>query len=126
MKHLIGLSFAAALLSTAAIAQTAPSSPPSPQPTAPAAPAEKMAPPMGSANEPATTGSTPSKPDANAPLAGANSFTQSQAKSRIEASGFSAVSELQKDEKGVWRGSATKDGKSMSVAVDFRGNVTSQ
>jgi hypothetical protein len=61
-----------------------------------------------------------------APVAGSNSFTAGQAKSRIESNGFAHVSDLQKDSQGVWRGTATKDGKKVSVAVDFQGNVTAQ
>jgi len=36
------------------------------------------------------------------------------------------VSELRKDDQGVWRGKATKDGKSVAVSLDFQGNVTAQ
>jgi hypothetical protein len=61
--------------------------------------------------------------NSTAPVAGANSFTESQAKSRIEAGGYSNVTELKKDDNGVWRGKAMKDGKSLAVSVDFQGNV---
>lgn len=60
--------------------------------------------------------------NSSAPVAGANSFTEGQAKSRIEAGGFSNVTEL-KDDSGVWRGKGMKDGKSVTVSVDFQGNV---
>jgi len=60
------------------------------------------------------------------PVKGANSFTQSEAKSRIESQGFTGVSALQKDQAGVWRGTAVKDGKSMQVSVDYQGNVNAQ
>ena len=60
---------------------------------------------------------------AGAPLAGANSFTEDQAKGRIEDAGFSEVTELKKDDQGVWRGQATKDGKKTPVALDYQGNV---
>ena len=60
------------------------------------------------------------------PVKGANSFTQSEAKSRIESHGFTNVSALQKDQDGVWRGTAVKDGKSVQVSVDYQGNVDSQ
>lgn len=65
-------------------------------------------------------------PEPGAPIKGANSFTEGQAKDRIVAAGFTSVSSLAKDGDGVWRGSATKDGKSVKVAVDFKGNVVSQ
>ena len=58
-----------------------------------------------------------------APVAGANSFTEGQAKSRIEARGFSNVSGLAKDDKGIWRGTAMQNGKSVKVSLDFQGNV---
>jgi opacity protein-like surface antigen len=94
---------AALLLSTSAFAQTA-----NPQGTTPAV------------NAPNTP------PNPTAPVAGANSFTEGQAKSRIETNGFSGVSDLRKDDSGVWRGKAMKDGKSTTVSVDFQGNVTAQ
>jgi opacity protein-like surface antigen len=72
-------------------------------------------------NNPAvnTTGTN----NANAPVSGANSFTEGQAKSRIESNGYRNVSELKKDDNGVWRGKAMKDGKSVNVSLDFQGNV---
>ena len=65
-------------------------------------------------------------PNPGAPVVGSNSFTEGQAKSHIESSGFSNVSELRKDDQGVWRGKAMKDGKSATVSLDFQGNVTAQ
>jgi putative membrane protein len=65
-------------------------------------------------------------PEPGAPFKGANSFTEGQAKDRVVAAGFTSVSSLAKDGDGVWRGSAMKDGKSVKVAVDFKGNVVSQ
>ena len=65
-----------------------------------------------------------SPPNPGAPVAGANSFTESQAKSRLETNGFSSVSGLQKDANGVWRGKANKGGQAVNVSVDFQGNVT--
>ena len=61
-----------------------------------------------------------------APVAGANSFTEGQAKSRIEFHGFSNVTDLKKDDSGVWRGRAMKDGKSVAVSLDFQGNVVAR
>jgi hypothetical protein len=61
--------------------------------------------------------------NANAPVAGANSFTEGQAKSKIEDAGFTNVTELKKDDNGVWRGKASKGGTSTAVSVDFQGNV---
>jgi hypothetical protein len=61
--------------------------------------------------------------NSNAPVAGANSFTEGQAKSRIEQAGFGQVTGLKKDDKGVWRAKAVKNGTSHNVSIDFQGNV---
>ena len=61
--------------------------------------------------------------DPAAPLAGANSFTESQAKDRIEKAGFTEVSGLKKDDQGIWRASAKQGDKQVNVALDFQGNV---
>jgi hypothetical protein len=87
-----------------------------------AALAQSQNPPAQSGpNNPAvnTTGAN----NSNAPVSGANSFTEGQAKSRIEAGGYGNVSGLKKDDNGVWRGKAMKDGKSVDVSLDFQGNV---
>jgi hypothetical protein len=87
--------------------------------------AQQPSPPANrDANTPAVN--TPnSPPNPGAPVAGANSFTAGQAKSRIEARGFTNVVGLKKDSE-VWRGTATQGGKSVKVSVDFQGNVVSQ
>jgi protein-disulfide isomerase len=88
-----------------------------------AVPAHAQKPANPDANTPAvTTPSTPKNP--NAPVEGANSFTEGQARARIEKEGFTNVTDLTKDAKGVWRGTATKGGKKAKVSVDFQGNVT--
>jgi hypothetical protein len=85
--------------------------------------AQQQRPANGDANTPAVN-SPNSPPNPGAPVAGANSFTEGQAKARIETNGFSKVSGLQKDANGVWRGKASKGGKTVDVSVDFQGNVT--
>lgn len=64
--------------------------------------------------------------DAGAPLEGANSFTETQAKDRVLANGLAMPATMTKDDKGIWRGTAMKDGKSVNVAVDYKGNVIVQ
>lgn len=64
-------------------------------------------------------------PEPGAPFSGANSFTEGQAKERLESAGFTSVSGLQKDETGIWRGTATLTTQTVSVAVDFKGNIVS-
>jgi hypothetical protein len=63
------------------------------------------------------------KTEAGAPLPGANSFTENQAKDRLLAAGYVNVSALAKDTNGVWRGTGSDGAKSLKVAVDFKGNV---
>lgn len=65
-----------------------------------------------------------SEPDAL--MEGANSFTEGQAQEQIAAAGLSNVSALNKDEKGIWRGTAHKSGKTVNVAVDYQGNVVAE
>jgi hypothetical protein len=65
-------------------------------------------------------------PEPGAPLKGANSFTESQAKDRAMAAGFTSLSSLVKDGDGVWRGSAMKDSKAVKIAIDYKGNVVAQ
>ena len=57
------------------------------------------------------------------PVSGANSFTMSEAKSQIQAKGYTHITGLKKGKDGVWRGKATKDGQSGPVSVDYQGNV---
>jgi opacity protein-like surface antigen len=103
MRKLLLLIASAALIATPAVAQRA----------------------NENANTPAVN-SPNSPPNPGAPVAGANSFTEGQAQSRIETNGFSNVTDLKKDDSGVWRGKAKKDGKDVNVSVDFQGNVTTR
>jgi opacity protein-like surface antigen len=66
---------------------------------------------------------TSTQPTANTPVAGSNSFTEGQARSRIEAAGWTNVTDLRKDDQGVWRGRAMRGGIAAAVGLDFQGNV---
>jgi hypothetical protein len=66
---------------------------------------------------------TTNTPPPYEPAAGRNSFTMAQAKSRLEAAGYTGVSGLTKDKDGVWRGRANKGGTPINVSVDYQGNV---
>ena len=67
---------------------------------------------------------SPRKADAGAPLKGANSFTEGQAKDRAIAHGnLDKVSDLKKDDDGIWRGTGSQGGKAVQIAVDYKGNV---
>ena len=80
-------------------------------------------------NAPAQSGpnnnaiNSPGQNNSNAPVTGRNSFTEGQAKSKIEDAGYANVTELKKDDNGVWRGKASKGGSATAVSVDFQGNV---
>jgi len=101
-----------ALLVSGALAQSTP--PPATSTPAATPPAQTTATPPAATPDSTTTA---------APAPGANSFTEAQAKSRLEQNGYSSVSGLAKDDNGVWRGTAMKDGKTQAVALDFRGNI---
>ena len=83
-------------------------------------------------NPPAKSGpnnnavNSPGQNNSNAPVAGRNSFTEGQAKSKIEANGYTNVSGLKKDDNGVWTGTATKGSQKVNVKLDFQGNVVTQ
>ena len=47
-----------------------------------------------------------------------------QAKTRIEDQGFTNVSELKKDAKGMWNARAMKDGKFVQLSLDTQGHIT--
>ena len=69
---------------------------------------------------------TPSEQNATAPVEGANSFTEAQAKNRILEAGYTDVTELKLDDKGVWQGKATKDAKAVAVSLDYQGNIVAK
>lgn len=71
---------------------------------------------------PASSPPATSKTD-KAPMPGANSFTEAQAKDRIEKAGFTQVTSLKKDDQGIWRASGMKGDKKVNVSLDFQGNV---
>ncbi len=139
------LTLAAAALvvaSGAALAQgtspsTAPGTAPSTPPvaTAPTATTPGTQTPGASVNTgPGTTSPSPSAVQTTnttrrtgaAPVPGRNSFTMNQAARRITAAGYGRVTGLKKDNQGIWRGQAQKDGQPVSVSLDYQGNVTAQ
>lgn len=86
--------------------------------------AQTANPPTSDGNTPAVA--TPGSTNPTAPVEGANSFTESQAKERIEKAGYSDVTGLKLDDKGIWQATAMKDGKSVSIGLDYQGNVVAQ
>lgn len=62
-------------------------------------------------------------PEAGAPLEGANSFTEEQARQRAIAWNVTDVSPLTLDDKGIWRGNGKVGADAVAVAIDYKGNV---
>lgn len=62
-------------------------------------------------------------PEEGAPFAGANSFTEEQARDRAVAWGYGDVSALTLDDEGIWRGTARDQDAAVNLAIDFKGNV---
>ena len=64
--------------------------------------------------------------NASQPAHGANSFTMGEARGRIASQGFQNVADLHKDNQGVWRGKAMKNGAQVNVWLDYKGNIGQQ
>lgn len=60
------------------------------------------------------------------PVKGHSSFTESQAKGRLAKAGYANVSDLKKTDDGFWQGSAMKGGRTVTVSLDYKGNVTAK
>jgi hypothetical protein len=123
MRFAVTAAIAATLFAASALAQnyggaTQPATPNASATTTNSAPAANHDGP----NNPAVKTTEGNNP--GAPVAGANSFTEGQAKARIEARGYGNVTGLAKDTNGFWRGKAMKDGKAVNVTLDYQGNVT--
>ena len=61
--------------------------------------------------------------DSTVPVKGSNSFTAGQARDRMVQRGYSNVSDLKKDNDGVWRGHAEHSGSDVQVWMDYKGNI---
>jgi len=90
--------------------------------TAGGALAQTPAPANGPQNSAVNTSDSSNRMAAG-PVKGANSFTEGEARSRIEKQGFTNVGALKKDDDGIWRGTATRSGQQAAVALDYQGNV---
>lgn len=77
----------------------------------------------GPQNSAVNTSDSKNRVTATGPVKGANSFTEGEARSRIEKKGFSHVTSLKKDDNGIWRGRAMMGGQQVEVALDYQGNV---
>ncbi len=57
---------------------------------------------------------------------GPTALTEVQVRDQLEHDGYRQVAMLSKGDDGIWRGSATKDGAPIRVAVDANGNISGQ
>ena len=113
--------FAAALLLGGSGLAFAQSTAPSTAPGNP--PAAQTVPQSGTSSNP-NAASTRSGDTGLQP--GANSFTEGQARGRIEDHGYTDVKQLHKDQNSIWQAEAMKDGRRVRVGLDFRGNVAEE
>ncbi len=82
--------------------------------------------PTSSTTPPAVSTSSMDSKTSAAPVPGANSFTESEARSRIEKHGYTDVSGLRMDSNSIWHGTAKKDGNPVKIALDYQGNIVSE
>ena len=81
---------------------------------------------QNSTTPPAVSTSNAESKTAAAPVPGKNSFTEAEAKKRLESFGYTDVSALHQDAQSIWRGTATKSGQQTPVALDYQGNIVAQ
>lgn len=86
--------------------------------------AQTAAPDTGAASPETPAVAAPSNNNPDAPVAGENSFTEDQAKSRIEEAGYSSVTDLKLGDDGIWNAAAMKGADKVNVQLDYQGNVT--
>jgi hypothetical protein len=92
-----------------------------------AAAQDQATPPAASSDAPANSAVKSPDDAASSPLAkGHNSFTKSQAASRIKKAGYTQVSGLVLDADGLWQASAMRGGQPVKVALDYKGDVAAQ
>ena len=83
--------------------------------------------PGGAVSPPAANAAVDTNAASDPALAPAsNSFTEGQAKGHIENAGYTDVTGLTKTADGMWTARAKKGGKTMDVALDFKGAVTAK
>ena len=117
-------------LATLAALSLAACSKPATQADTPPATADAAAPAPTQTADASNTGNAAVKDahqeTAAAPAAGANSFTEAQAKEHLRNAGYTDVTGMTQDSSGVWHGQASKGGKTVSVSVDFKGDISTQ
>lgn len=103
---------------------------------APVGGAQTPAPPVSTPPPPAVAPPTggPNSPPLNEPAnaiakgivtPGANAFSEADVRGRLEKAGYARVSGLHKGDDGIWHGQAMKNGASVRVSLDSKGNIAS-
>jgi putative membrane protein len=83
--------------------------------------------PGGAVSPPAANAAVDTSADADVPAtAASNSFTEGQARDHIQNAGYTDISGLTKTADGMWTAKAKKGGKTVDVALDFKGAVTAK
>jgi hypothetical protein len=103
MKHILSAALVGVLFSATAMAQTSNSTMP-----------------------PAVASGSGDSQTTAAPVPGKNSFTETEARDRLEKRGYTNVEDLVKDQNSIWRGRAIKDGKPVEISLDYQGNIVSE
>ncbi|MDP4006118.1 hypothetical protein [Methylobacterium sp. NEAU K] len=125
MRTPIAALLLATLLGSSAVAQTTVTG----SPAAPDAKTSQKSGGQESVTRPNTDKMTPNAGGAHANVQlekGANSFTEGEARSRLEKAGYTDAKNLKKDGDGIWRGTATHGAQQVNVGLDFKGNVSAQ
>ena len=60
------------------------------------------------------------------PALGHSSFTKDQVRGRLTKAGYTDISNLKGTKDGAWQASAMKEGKPVTVTLDYKGNITAQ
>jgi hypothetical protein len=127
LATLAALSLAACSKPASQSADTTQASNPSPAAPADTGPTQTQAPPQADASNMGNAAIKPAHQETGAsPSAGANSFTEAQAKEHLRNAGYTDVTGLTQDSSGVWHGTASKGGKTSPVSVDFKGDISAQ
>ena len=77
----------------------------------------------GNATGPAAPNAAAGQPTLQA---GANSFTEAQARRRMRDHGYTQITKMHKDQNSIWQAIAMKGGRQVRVGLDFRGTVAEE
>ena len=122
MRSSLSIAAAALFVAGAAVAQT----PPSPGTNSATGSSNQAVNPTGNKPSSVNASGTITMVPASALEKGANSFTEGQAKSRLESAGLANVMDLKKDDDGIWRGHGMRNGQKVTVGFDYKGNISAQ